>query len=285
MHYVDEGAGHPVVCVHGNPSWSYYFRSVVAACRGDHRVVAMDHIGCGLSDKPGDEVYKYTLASRVDDLEALLDHLGIRENITLVLHDWGGMIGMSYAVRHPERIARIVVMNTAAFLLPATKRFPLALWIVRNTPLGPLLVQGLNMFARSAARVCVKRKPLPPKVRAAYLAPYDSWKNRIATLRFVQDIPLKPGDAAYTMAKHTEDQLTLFAETPLLVCWGSQDFVFSDAFYHEWLRRLPHAETLHLPDAGHYLLEDASEDVVPRIRRFLSEHPITATVAAAEAEV
>ncbi|MDH3999398.1 MAG: alpha/beta fold hydrolase, partial [Desulfuromonadales bacterium] len=102
-HYLDEGQGDVVVMVHGNPSWSYYYRNLAKALRDDYRVIAPDHIGCGLSDKPGDDAYEYTLRQRVDDLDALLAHLDVNEKITLVVHDWGGMIGMAYAARYPER--------------------------------------------------------------------------------------------------------------------------------------------------------------------------------------
>src|SRR5436305_2156201 len=125
LHYLDEGDGEPVVMVHGNPTWSFYYRHLVEALSPSHRVIVPDHIGCGLSDKPDDSRYAYTLASRVDDLEALLEHLGIVKDITLVVHDWGGMIGMVYATRHPKRIRRLVVLNTAGFHLPQAKRFPL----------------------------------------------------------------------------------------------------------------------------------------------------------------
>ncbi len=101
LHYLDEGRGEPVVMVHGNPTWSFYYRELVKALRDDYRVVVPDHVGCGLSDKPDDDRYDYTLDRRVADLEALLDHLGLTSDLTLVLHDWGGMIGMAYASRHP----------------------------------------------------------------------------------------------------------------------------------------------------------------------------------------
>src|SRR5210317_837044 len=139
-HYLDEGQGEPVVMVHGNPSWSFYYRDLAKALRDRYRVIVPDHIGCGLSEKPGDGGYSYTLKQRVDDLESLLEHLDIDERITLVLHDWGGMIGMAYASRYPERIARLVILNTAAFHLPAGKHLPLALKICRDTKLGEFLV-------------------------------------------------------------------------------------------------------------------------------------------------
>src|SRR3954452_2796843 len=145
LHYLDEGEGEPVVMVHGNPTWSFYFRDLVEAMNGSYRTIVPDHIGCGRSDKPDDSRYEYTLKSRVDDLEALLDHLEVDRGITLVLHDWGGMIGMAYAARHPERISRLVILNTGASPLPATKPFPWALRVCRDTRLGAGLVRGLNV--------------------------------------------------------------------------------------------------------------------------------------------
>src|SRR5262249_22136183 len=153
------GQAEPLVMVHGNPTWSFYFRDLVAGLRDRYRVIVPDHIGCGLSDKPGDDRYDYTLESRARDLETLLDHLGVRDNVTLVLHDWGGMIGMTWAHWHPERVKRLVILNTSAFLLPAGKVLPWQIWLVRNTPLGPLLVRGLNLFSRGAVNSCVV-KPL-----------------------------------------------------------------------------------------------------------------------------
>jgi len=267
-HYLDEGEGAPVVMVHGNPTWSFYYRELVKALRPDFRCIVPDHIGCGLSDKPSDERYDYRLKSRVDDLERLLDHLEVNRDITLVVHDWGGMIGMGYAVRHPERIRRIVVLNTAAFHLPDTKAFPPALRLGRETWLGALLIRGGNAFCRAAARVCVKRQPLPKDVRAAYLEPYNSWKNRIATLRFVQDIPLNPGDPSYEGVDRIASGLEQLAHVPMLICWGLRDFVFSEHFLVEWERRFPNAEVHRFPDCGHYILEDAAVEVMPLIVQF-----------------
>jgi len=268
-HYLDEGDGPPVVMVHGNPSWSFYYRNLVLALRDRHRCIVPDHIGCGFSAKPGDDRYDYTLPRRVDDLERLLDHLQITENITLVLHDWGGMIGMAYASRHPERISRLVLLNTAAFPLPITKPFPLGLRICRNTWLGTLLVRGLNAFSRGASIVGCKRNPMPASLRALYQCPYDSWANRIATLRFVQDIPLKPGDHNFDLITAVADGLGRFKDIPLQIHWGLKDFVFDHHFLAEWERRFPQAEIYRYPDCGHYILEDAKNEVVPLIGEFL----------------
>src|SRR3954452_6606325 len=253
-HYLDEGEGEPLVMVHGNPTWSFYFRGLVAGLRDSYRTIVPDHIGCGLSDKPDDARYAYTLESRIDDLEALVDHLGLDAGLTLVVHDWGGAMGLGYATRHPERVARLVVLNTAAFHLPATKAFPWPLWICRDTPLGAWMVRGLNAFCRGAALVGCKRNPMPRALRAAYVAPYDSWANRIAVHRFVQDIPLRPGDRAYDLVTEVQDRLGQLAGVPMLIAWGLKDFVFDRHFLEEWMDRFPGAEVHAYANAGHYIL-------------------------------
>jgi haloalkane dehalogenase len=272
LHYLDEGQGEVVVAVHGNPTWSFYYRDLVKDLRIDHRVVVPDHMGCGLSDKPGDDRYEYTLERRIDDFGCLMDELELSE-INLVVHDWGGMIGVAWAVRHPERIKRLVILNTAAFHLPKSKPLPWQLWMVRDTPIGPLMVRGLNAFSRGAASVAVTKKKLSKEIRDAYCAPYDSWGDRIATLRFVQDIPLKPGDRGYDIVSDTEARLDVFRDQPVLVCWGDKDFVFDHHFLEEWQRHYPHAEVHRFPDCGHYILEDASEEVIPLIRTFIDTTP------------
>jgi len=274
-HYIDEGQGEPIVMVHGNPTWSFYFRELAKALRPSYRVIAVDHIGCGLSDKPADDQYEYRLQRRIDDLDALLRHLGVTENLTFVLHDWGGMIGMGRALRQPKNVRRLVILNTAAFLLPRGKRLPWGLRVIRNGgPLAALLVRGLNGFARSAVYLaCKKRMPAP--VRAAYCAPYDSWRNRIATLRFVQDIPLGPEDPSYGPVKWIDDHLHELRDTPMLICWGEGDFVFDADFLNEWRRRFPEAEVHTFSDAGHYCLEDAPERIIPIVQDFLARHPLS----------
>jgi haloalkane dehalogenase len=274
LHFLDEGSGPTVVMLHGNPTWSFYYRDLVKALRTEYRTVVPDHIGCGLSDKPGDDRYEYTLDRRVDDVERLLDHLGLAADLTLVLHDWGGMIGMGYASRHPERIKRLVILNTAAFLLPAGKRLPFSLWLSRDTSLGSVLVRGFNAFSRGAVRYCVTR-PLSPAVRAGYLAPYDSWRNRIAVLRFVQDIPLASGDRSFATVHAVQESLDRFRGVPMLICWGGRDFVFDDSFFAEWQRRFPEAEVHRFEEAGHFVLEDAGAEILPLVRDFLRRHPLS----------
>jgi haloalkane dehalogenase len=186
-----------------------------------------------------------------------------------VLHDWGGAIGMLYAHWHPEWIKRLVIFNTGAFHLPRAKSFPWPLWLCRNTPFGPLLVRGLNLFCLAASQWCSTRG-LSGSVRRGYLAPYNSWANRIGVLRFVQDIPLAPTDAAYGLVREVEMGLPGFRGLPVLICWGARDFVFDDHFLRAWTTHLPQAEVHRFADAGHYVLEDAAERIIPLVQDFLA---------------
>ena len=268
LHYRDEGQGPLVVCVHGNPTWGFFFRKFVEELRESHRVIVPDHLGCGLSDKPKAGEYGFRLADRIDDLESLIHHVSPSGPLSLVVHDWGGMIGMGWASRHPQRLQRLVAMNTAAFFPPPGKKLPWQISIVRDTFLGPLLVQGLNLFSRGLVSSCATRK-LPRDVREAYLSPYDSWAHRLAVLRFVQDIPMREGDPSYALVKEIEAGLGRFADVPTLLCWGMRDFVFDADFLAGWQRRFPKAETHTFDEAHHLVMEDAGERIIPLVRRFL----------------
>ncbi|WP_310600212.1 alpha/beta fold hydrolase [Desulfobulbus sp.] len=262
MAYLDEGDGLPVVMVHGNPSWSYLYRNLVLGLRERHRCIVPDHMGCGFSDKP--QTYSYRLSTHIDNLERLLDHLGIARCV-LAVHDWGGAIGMGWAGRHPERVAGMVVFNTAAF---RSRRLPLRIAVCRWPLLGPFLVRGLNGFARAATVMAVNQS-MRPEIARAFLAPYDSWRHRIALLRFVQDIPMRPDHPSWTALAEVEAGLERLRDLPMLLCWGGRDFCFNDQFYGEWRQRFPHAQTHYFPDAGHYVLEDALSGIKPLLASFL----------------
>ncbi len=273
QHYLDEGTGDPVLMLHGNPSWSYYYRHLIRSLRGSHRCIVPDHIGMGWSDKPPPSRYNYHLSQRVDDLDALLQHLGNPSKLTLVLHDWGGMIGMAWACRHPQLVKRLVILNTAAFPNPKGRRLPWALRLGRDSRLGAWLILKHNAFARGAARFGVVRA-MDPVIRSAYLAPYDTPEHRISTLYFVKDIPLAPTDRGFDLVQSVDAQLGQFANRPALICWGLRDFVFDRHFLRVWQEKLPTAQTHAFADAGHYVLEDAHERIVPLVKDFLERHPL-----------
>ena len=264
LSYVDTGGdAPPVVLVHGNPTWSFYYRRLITALRSTHRVIAPDHMGCGLSSKP--QTYPYTLNTHIDNLGHLIDHLGLGR-VALVVHDWGGAIGMGWATRHPERVGRMVVLNTAAFLSP---RLPFRIAVCRYPLFGDLAVRGLNAFALAATFMAVER-PLDPAVRRGYLLPYNSWANRVAIQRLVRDIPLSPRHPTWAVIDGIDRELPVLRAQPMLILWGGKDWCFTDHFLAEWLARFPAAEAVRFDHAGHYVLEDAHEELVPRVVRFLA---------------
>jgi haloalkane dehalogenase len=282
MSYLDEGPrdGEVVLMLHGNPSWSFYWRKLVLGLRDRYRCIVPDHIGMGLSDKPDDAPgasprYAYTLQSRVDDVQTLLQHLGVTGPVTLAVHDWGGGIGFGWGVAHGDRIRRLVILNTGAFPLPSAKPLPGTLRLGRDSALGTGLIRGLNAFAAVAARVGVEQA-MAADVRRAYLAPYDSWANRIATSRFVQDIPLGEGDAAWPLVQAMGRKLPEYADRPTFIGWGLRDFVFDRHFLRGFTNALPQAQVHAFEDANHYVLEDKADVLVPEIRQFLDGHPLSA---------
>lgn len=275
MSYLDEGPrdGEVVVMLHGNPSWSYYWRNLVSGLSDRYRCIVPDHIGMGLSDKPSDERYDYTLQSRVDDVASLLDHLGITGPVTLAVHDWGGMIGFGWALSHADQVKRLVITNTAAFPLPKAKPMPWQIALGRDWKFGAFIIRAFNAFSGGASYLGVEKK-MPAEVRRAYVSPYDSWANRISTVRFMQDIPLGPGDKAWALLEEAGRRLPEFADRPALLGWGLKDFVFDQHFLAGFRAALPRAEAHVWDNAGHYVLEDKAAELVPLIRDFLERHPL-----------
>lgn len=267
LHYVDEGAGRPVVLLHGNPTWSFMYRDAIAALVANgFRAIAPDHLGCGLSDKPQDA--DYTLDAHVGRLESLLDALNLDVPLALVVHDWGGPIGLAFAERHPGRVRRIVLMNTIAW---ATRQFPKAIYLTKCPWLGALLVRRLNVLLNVALRR-VPLTPLPPDVEAGYRAPYRSYRDRIAIQRFPQDIPLGPGHPSHEAFCLLERGLPGLRRHRVLALWGEHDFCFPLAFLDRWRDLLGDAlEVRTFPNASHLLLEDQPEAVLKELLAFLRE--------------
>ncbi len=251
MSYLDEGSGFPVLMIHGNPTWSFFYRNVVVKLREKFRCIAPDHIGCGLSDRPGD-AYSYRLSQRIADLGELIDSLEL-ERFDLVVHDWGGLIGLGAALERFDRLRRVTILNTAAFV---DSRIPARIALCRAPILGKLLVQGLNGFAGPAVKMSVSKKPLSAEVKAGFLHPYRSWSARRAIYEFVQDIPMHVSHPSFSQLVEVENQLLKLREREVTILWGGKDFCFNDHFLERWQRFLPDATVFRYPEAGHYLLED-----------------------------
>jgi haloalkane dehalogenase len=253
--------------LHGNPTWSFYWRAVIHHFSKTHRVIVPDHIGCGLSDKPQD--WGYLLADHVRNIERLVDHLKL-QRITFVLHDWGGAIGMGVATRRPDIATGFVVTNTAAYL---SQDIPLSIASCRIPVFGEIAVRGLNGFARVATIRGVS-KSLSPTAKTGLLWPYDSWANRIATLKFVHDIPLKASHPSYAELERIDKGLAALREHPMVIIWGDQDFCFTPTFRAEWERRFPEATVHAMKDIGHYVMEDAPDTTLSVMETFFTEHQL-----------
>ncbi|MFC2048704.1 alpha/beta fold hydrolase [Elusimicrobiota bacterium] len=263
MHYLDEGEGHPVLMLHGNPTWSFYYRNLVSRLSKKFRCIVPDHIGCGYSDKPQD--YSYNLKTHIENCDYLLKALDI-SRIDLIVHDWGGAIGMGVAVKDPSRINKITIMNSAAF---RSDSIPVRIAICRVPVLGDIIVRRFNLFL-GAARYMGTSRPggLEKPVWKGYLKPYKNYNSRIAIHRFIKDIPLSPSDSSYSLLKEIEEKLKSLSGKPVLFAWGCKDFCFTDKFLDRWLDFFPNGKAVRFPEASHFVLED-NEEVVGLIESFL----------------
>ena len=273
MHYVDEGPsdGPPVVLVHGNPTWGYLYRNFIPPLvKAGYRVIVPDHLGFGRSDKP-DVPDLYRIPRHAERLEALLESLDLHD-ATVVPQDWGGPIGLAWAGHHPERVGRLFILNTFAHKLTFDYKPPLALTLFRMPGIGELLVKGLNIFVRGFLfrQGVVKRDRMTRLVRRAYLAPHRTWSSRTAILVFPREIPVTPDAPLSPYLEGIEDRMHHLKDRPVFIAWAMKDPVFTPNFIVLfWNRTFPHAEVMPLTDAGHYLQEDAHEEIVPALLHFL----------------
>ena len=271
MHFVDEGSGEPVVMVHGDPTWGYLYRNFIPVLSQRRRCVVPDQMGMGKSANP-QERSLYRLQQHRANLEALLLHLDLHD-ITLVLHDWGGPVGLGVATRHPERIKRLVLMNTWAFAPWPGGPFPRLLELIRSER-GEAFVLQKNGYLEPALRgTTYHSEQLTKIVMEAYRAPYPTPESRLALLCWSRDIPVQETDVSYAEMKQIEQGLSQFSRTPILLVWGMKDPVLSVSVLHRWQQLYPHATTHELEDASHFLQEDAPERIVQWIEAFLDANP------------
>ena len=271
MHYVDEGPrdGRPVVLVHGNPTWGFLYRNFIGPlAEAGHRAIVPDHLGFGRSEKPTDpELYR--IPRHVERLEALLESLDLRDAV-VVAQDWGGPIGLSWAVAHPERVSGLFILNT--FDGPH-QNLPVALRLFRTPGVGEVLVKGLNMFVRGflfRAGV-VHRERLTADVRRAYLAPHPTWSSRTGALVFPREIPASGTGPVAELTRRLERRLEQhFGSKPSRIMWAMRDPAFTPAVLELWRKTLPDAPVTRIDDASHFLQEDAHERIVPHLVNFLA---------------
>jgi haloalkane dehalogenase len=275
LHYVDEGPtdGRPVVLVHGNPTWGFLYRDFIGPLTAaGYRAIVPDHLGFGRSDKPPDPAL-YRIPRHVQRFDTLLESLDLHDAV-VVPQDWGGPIGLSWAVAHPERVQGLFILNTYAHGPRGKIKLPLPLRLFRAPGLGELLVKGLHLFVRVFLfRVgVVHRERLTSDVRAGYLAPHPTWASRTGVLVFPREIPAAgTGPVAKLTAELEHGLEAHFRAKPAHIVWAMRDPAFTPALLEQlWRNTLPDAPVTRLDDAGHYLQEDAHERIVPELLRFLA---------------
>ncbi|MEY2613426.1 MAG: Haloalkane dehalogenase [Planctomycetota bacterium] len=245
-----------ILCVHGNPTWSFYYRSIVDRFSATNRVVAVDHIGCGMSDKPPQ--YAYTLQQHTDNLVALIDAIDL-QRIVMVVHDWGGAIGLGAALRRLDRMAGLVVLNTGAFPPPYV---PLRIAACRLPWIGSFAMRHLNAFARAATVMAIDRLPrLDTNVRDGLLAPYDTAAHRVGIDGFVKDIPMSKTHPTFATLKKLESDLPKLGRLPIRLVWGMKDWCFTPECLRRFKVAWPNASVRELSDVGHYVMEEAASEV------------------------
>lgn len=274
MHYIDEGpknnSAPTILCIHGNPTWSFYYRSIVSRFSGTYRVVAVDHVGCGLSDKP--QRYRYSLTQHTANLIQLIDELNLQQ-VTLVVHDWGGAIGLGAAVERADRFRKLMVLNTAAF--PPTY-IPRRIAACRIPFVGSWAIRYLNAFARSAIVMAIDRLPkLSKNARDGLLAPYDSPFNRVAIDGFVRDIPMSPKHPTWNVLMQLERDLPKLSGLPIRFVWGMRDWCFRPECMERMNLAWPNATRRELKDVGHYVMEEAPTEVLEELEKLVLRQSAT----------
>lgn len=263
MHYVDEGSGSPVLMVHGNPTWSFLYRHLIKQLRPRHRCVAPDHLGFGLSDKPSE--WTYLPEDHARNLAALVEALGLK-GITLVVHDWGGPIGLSYALENPENVERIIVMNSWAWPVNRDPYY-IAFSSFMGGPLGRFLIRRYNFFARVIMRKAFGNPTkLTEHVHQHYLRPLDRPEDRRGCAVFPKQIL---GSTAWLRSLwERNDQLNA---KPKLIVWGMRDIAFREQELRRWKSAFPDARVVRLGTVGHFVQEEAPEELREAVEQFLAK--------------
>jgi len=263
MRYVDEGSTEhaPIVMVHGNPTWSFVYRKLINGLRDSYRCIAPDHIGFGQSHKPYH--WSYTPQDHAANLARLLDALDLK-NITLVVQDWGGPIGLSYAVRHPKRVSRLVILNT--WMWPVNESlYYRAFSGVMGGPLGRFLCRNYNTFVNTIVPMATGDKSkLTPEIMHHYRAPLPTGDSRKGTWVFPRQIIASTDWLAGLWGERAK-----IAAKPTMLAWGMKDIAFREDVLARWQQSIPHAEVHRFESAGHFVQDEMGDDIAALIRSFI----------------
>lgn len=274
MHYVDESSGDPVLMLHGNPTWSFVYQKFIPEIGKTNRVIAPDHIGFGLSDKPADERV-FSLKAHIDNLEALVLSLDLT-NVTLVMQDWGGPIGLGMAARHLARIKALVILNTFGFyppiegVDPERLKLPAPLLLMRAPRIGDFIVRRLGFFERQVMKLATRTKR-DAQTRRAYTAIFQSFESRAGVMAFPRMIPAQTRHASAQVLLHQTGPFLEAFDGPARIFWGMKDPLIPIGALAAWKKRLPQAQVTEFATARHYLQDDEPEAVISGLKTFLNE--------------
>jgi haloalkane dehalogenase len=261
LHYIDEGSGAPILMVHGNPTWSFLYRNMIKALTPEHRCIAPDHLGFGLSDKPLD--WTYLPQEHAENLSMLINSLQL-ENITLMVQDWGGPIGLSLAVNNPQIFNCILIMNT--WMWPVNRDlYYMAFSSFTGGVLGRWLIRKFNFFVNTIMpQAYADRLRFTPEIRQHYQKPLQNPQERIGCWTLPGEI-LKSSDWLESLWARR----SALEEIPILFVWGMKDIAFREKELNTWSEAFPDAKVVRLENVGHYVQEEGHSELEANFRKFL----------------
>ncbi len=260
MHYIEEGGGETILFVHGTPSWSFDFRKLISELLPEYRCVAMDHLGFGLSDKP--RIADYTPQAHSRRLESFILTRKFN-NITLVLHDFGGPIGFQFAIQHPEKIRRLVVLNSWMWSIEGEPEFSKLMKMIKN-PFLPFLYRYLNFSPRVIMPASFGKNKLSKKIKKHYTAPFQNRFEREGMLAFARSLV----DDQKWFGELHEKSIPIRNKEALFI-WGMKDPILGNAYLHRFVDIFPNHSVLKLEEAGHFPQEENPLEIAHEIRTFM----------------
>jgi haloalkane dehalogenase len=261
LQYLDEGHGTPIVMVHGNPAWSFLYRHFIKGLSPEHRCIVPDHMGFGLSDKPRE--WSYRPVDHAQNLQALIEHLGLRD-ITLIVQDWGGPIGLSYAVGKPENVRSLVIMNT--WMWPVDDD-----WYYRafsgfvGGPIGRFLIKRFSFFVNGVMKVATcDRSKLSGSVHQRYVQPLANPADRKGCWVLPREII-----ASTDWLRGLWGQREEIVDKPVLILWGMKDIAFREKELQSWQQFFTDSQVHRLEVVGHFVQEEYGPEAVSIVAEFL----------------
>ncbi|MBD3343151.1 MAG: alpha/beta fold hydrolase [Candidatus Lokiarchaeota archaeon] len=264
MHYVDEGEGEIIVCLHGMPTWGYLYRNFIRKLSKSYRLIVPDQMGFGKSDVPQDK--PYILKQHINNLKAFVEILNLKD-IALIVQDWGGPIGIGYAVDNPDNVKRLIIMNTSIGVMKenvkpwyySMEKRGIYDKFIKN--IGGIMKMGIN-----------NKEKITPTLLEAYEAPFPNDESYIGALAWPKDIPVGKSHPSAESMLHIRENLDNLENKPKILIWGLKDPIFPPMLIEWWNKIYPGIETHKIEEASHFLQEDSPKEIIEIIKRFLQNN-------------